>query len=103
MNLLSSNLHHQRTQVFLKSWLNLVVPGSGTLSLLFVSPRGTANRSVAVRLSNLPPVMWFQIQLVTSPSILISPDREFKPPLVVSAMDTVFTIFDLVERNHHIW
>jgi len=76
-----------------KSWLNLVVPGSGALSLLFVSPRGTANRSVAVRLSNLPPVILVPDSTVTSPSILISPDREFKLPLVVSAMDTVFTTF----------
>ena len=54
-----------------KSWLNLVVPGSGAKSLLFVSPRGTANLSVTVSVFVFPTSTVEPDDTVVSPVILI--------------------------------
>ena len=73
-----------------KSWLNLVVPASGVLSLLFVSPRGTANLSVIVSVSNFPPVIVELEETVVSPLILISPDNELKLPFEPLSIKILF-------------
>ena len=72
--------------------MNLVVPASGVPSLLFVSPRGTANLSVTVSVSNFPPVIVELEETVVSPLILISPDNELKLPFEPLSIKILFDI-----------
>ena len=73
--------------------MNLVVPASGALSLLFVSPRGTANRSVTVSVFVFPTSTVEPDDTVVSPVILISPVREPKGPPDPLSIVTLSVIF----------
>ena len=67
-----------------------MLPFSGATGLFVLPPRGKSKELVTVRLSNLPAPIEVPAETVTSELITSSPDKEFRLPLVVCAIETVF-------------